>query len=347
MTGVDGKYGIRTRWGAMVDATKDRLPGNGDGSGVGGLAASPQPWVRDRWVLAEDGPQTKTLSHLPVDNAPTVFLNRLPLDEGVDYTLTGQTLELLTAEPLTGDVLWTRYPYESDTPVLLGDITGDYPEQVLFDEAAIYWRLGGDPYLDSSGHGRTGYSPGGVGTINPVPGLLPGDADGAVDFAEQTIVQRDYESWMDVTALTVEAIVQTAASGDYFDIAERDDFGRLEQEWLLTMRPDGKLLARLYGTVPIEIVTAVAVNDDEPHHVAMTYGGGVFRCYVDGVVEATTPSATVLGTADPALRVGGNVTFAAPAVSALWPGVIDEFAFYTYGLSADRIAAHAAAAGVA
>lgn len=225
--------------------------------------------------------------------------------------------------------------------------TSPYPDEVLADSPELYWRLGSDTYLDASGNGHTGYSPAGVSTIIPTDGLLAGGCDGAVDFAAQTIVQHDYASWMDAASFTIEAIVRTTGAAGYVVIAERDEFGSGHREWNLQMRSDGCLEGHLQGTTPTNLVGTVPIDDDVAHHVAMTYSGTTLRLYVDGALDTSSSVATTLGTDSPALRVGGDVTFSSPAVTALWPDVIDEVAFYTTALSSTRIAAHADAMTVA
>lgn len=120
MTTGDGKYQIPTRFGRMLHAAT--RTGLASGGPAGAAAPSPTLFTHDEWVLGSGGAQTKTLTFLPVDGSAHVYLNGVYQREGTDYTLTDETLDVLTAmAALTGDVLDVRYAYAADSPVSVAE----------------------------------------------------------------------------------------------------------------------------------------------------------------------------------------------------------------------------------
>lgn len=155
----DGKYPVRTRFGAMVKAARrtgaDGMPGVDGGPGTGLAAPSPVLFTYDRWVLTTDGAQTKTLTYLPIDGSVHVYLNGVGLDETVDYDLDAEALTVHSAAGvLTGDVLWARYAYEADSPVsVVESVDGlhdTFDRADTTDQAEVAARSDGGSWLLSS-----------------------------------------------------------------------------------------------------------------------------------------------------------------------------------------------------
>jgi hypothetical protein len=77
-------------------------------------------------------------------------------------------------------------------------------------------------------------------------------------------------------------------------------------------------------------------------HLVMTYDGAQMRLYVEGVLRSTANGSLDVPNSPDARLVFGDLV--QPAYFKLH-GVLDEIAIYDHALSAERIAAHLAAAG--
>lgn len=217
----------------------------------------------------------------------------------------------------------------------------DYKTAVLADAPAVYWRLGdasGTTAADASGYAaRNGTYVGGISL--GAPGLLIHDPDTAATFHQSTAerVELTYAAWMDVSRITVEALIKTTTNhtGSIWD---RDDNGPR----IFQFRLHGNVLEFiLIGSPFVYCTGSTDVLDGRPHHVAATYDGAAIRVYVDGELDATTATTQALPTGAVNLRAGINNSsgFAQP-----FAGVLDELALYPTALSEARLATHARAA---
>lgn len=223
-----------------------------------------------------------------------------------------------------------------------------YAQEVLADTPLAYWRLGeasGSAMVDASGSARDGTYVGGP-TLGAAGAVTDGDTavsfDGIDDHANVP-----HGAWMNVADLTVEAWIKTTATGTAL-ILDRD--GADTGDRVFQFRVDnGKLqfirIADANGVIATASATSVAsVNDGAWHQVAATYSdNSTIRLYIDGAADSVVTDA--LGglrqatTRHMLLGINGNGS------QVTWfPGVIDEVAVYGTALSAERIAAHYAAA---
>lgn len=115
MSRSDGKYQIPTRFGKMLHAS--RAQELGGGGSAGSSSASPVLFANDQFVLTAVTPVTLILTYLPIVKSPHVELNGLGQQEGVDYTIDGPTITLLTAVAAIDDLVDVRYAYLTDVPV--------------------------------------------------------------------------------------------------------------------------------------------------------------------------------------------------------------------------------------
>lgn len=218
-----------------------------------------------------------------------------------------------------------------------------YSSEVLADSPLLYLRLGEAPgagtAVDSSGNGRNGtYA--GPPTLGAT-GLLYGDSDTAMGLATgsgQTASVAS-ASWMNVSTITVEAIVKFNAN---VDNGSGDAIvSRLNSnlDWLLWRVFSSNVIeASVWNTAGTryDVVAPSAAVNGTIYHVAFTFDGTNLKLYINGAVVATTAvSGTVRAGADP-IEVGRY-----SASGATTPdGVIDEVAVYGSALSAARILAH-------
>lgn len=209
-----------------------------------------------------------------------------------------------------------------------------YVSEVLADSPLVFYRLsggGGATASDASGNGRDGTY---TGTPDRgMPSLVASDtSDLAVYFSGDDYVSRTSGSWMDVTEITVEAVISTTmtAIGNIWD---RDNAVRVFQ---FRVTAAGKLEFHRIGSTGA--TSTRSVNDGVPHHVAATYDGANIKLYIDGALDTTLPTTGALATGTSTLRIGVNNS---SGLTQYFVGTIDEAAMYGTALSAVRIAAHA------
>ena len=83
-----------------------------------------------------------------------------------------------------------------------------------------------------------------------------------------------------------------------------------------------------------EFSKAVAVNDNEWHHVVTTYGGGNKKIYIDGVEKATAAQTGSVTASSAKLTIGDFIPFG----NVTGPK-IDDVRYYSVALSAAEVAA--------
>jgi len=220
-----------------------------------------------------------------------------------------------------------------------------YSSEVLADSPGLFLRLGeasGTTAEDDSGNNRDGSyvaSP----TLG-VTGALTADANTAVTLNGTTqYVEIANAAWQNTSALTVEAWIKTTGTSVY-SVWDRDSSTGTQRVFNFNVNETaGKLrFYRLYnaaGSFVADSVTSTRnVNDGLWHHVAITYDGTTCVMYIDGVVEKTaTMSGGIRSTSTTPLRVGAK-SITTP--SQFFNGSMDEAAYYTSALTAERIAHH-------
>lgn len=338
---IPGTAGGRLASASLVTTTSESEASSaGPVEAVGGGVL----FARDRFPSSGtlgSTPATVDLTYWPVEASLHLYLNGLALDEGGDYTLSGQTVTLLGSPATTGDVLEARYAYATDVPEyvtvpLLDDETSPYSEEVLADNPLVYLRMGDDGtgavLADSSGNSRDGVIVNAGATFGE-PGLLDGDTDTCVELTPVARGQLDYGSWMNVTDLTLECLFKTTESGTYRNFIVRDS-GFSNRHWNLRLKPDGHMQTELItGAIP-NVNSSAALNDGNPHHIAVTYDGANLKMYVDGVLDDTEATSVTIPTSVQDIQLGTMT------------GHLDEVAIYGTALSAARITAHFAATGL-
>lgn len=223
-----------------------------------------------------------------------------------------------------------------------------YSAEVLTDTPLVYWRLGdasGTTMTDSSGNSRDGTY---VNTPTlGATGLISGDSDKGVGFDGAN----DYAhiadaAWMDVTAITVEALIKPATTG-LMSIIDRDN-GTTERMFQFRKNASDKLEAIVWRTSdgPFFLAGATTLTAGGTYHCAMKYDGATstWKLLVNGVVDASTALAGSLKTGAYNVVVGASSSGGTLGGTALFNGTIDEVAYYGAALSDARLAAHSAAA---
>jgi hypothetical protein len=203
-----------------------------------------------------------------------------------------------------------------------------YSDVVMADAPVGYWRLA--DLTDSSGNGLA-LTQG--GTVTDVPSLLASDpANGAkrffTDYQVDRLTHADDPLLRLTSAFSMEAWVKPAFV-DRFQILQKF------QSYSLYLRTDGKFRAEVYtssgfyGAESTTIATSSGV-----YHVVGTFDGSNVRLYVNGALEATTPT--------PGTPLNNTNQFclgADPGNAGGWWGVIDEPAVYHTVLTPARVLA--------
>jgi hypothetical protein len=217
-----------------------------------------------------------------------------------------------------------------------------FTSEILADAPLVYCRMGeasGTTLNDSSGNARNGVYFGSP-TLGAA-GLIPGDSNTAVDFDGSTTrgAYINDAAWMDVTTITVEAVIRLDATGNFYSIVDRDNGGtdRIFQ-FRISNTSKFEFIYWLSGSGPFSIASNLTLVAGKTYHVAATYDGTTVKLYVNGGLDNSSANAGTLKTGTMKLCIGisesGGGGF--PSVQA-FNGVIDEVAVHGSALSATRI----------
>lgn len=251
-----------------------------------------------------------------------------PLDGGT-YTATARQLDAAGNAGTSATITFTV-------------VAPPYAEAVTGDGPSGYWRLDDAPgstvVADTTGHanGAAGAAVvfGDAGALTRGGGtaaIFPGGTGSTITLADVTPA---------VGGFTFETWVRTAATKGEVVAADGDPSG---PGWeLLVLASDdadggGKVRFSLSdGVAKIDAFSAVAVNDNAWHHVAVVVGADrVATVWVDGVPGAPRqlPTGTVAN--------ASTLVLGASAGRAPYAGQLDEVAFYPAALSAAQVRTHA------
>jgi hypothetical protein len=227
-----------------------------------------------------------------------------------------------------------------------------YSAAVLADSPSAYARLGetsGTTMVDSSGNARHGTYIGSPMPTLGVTGLLTGDSDKALGLTANASASYGGfwadAAWMDVTALTVECLVNLSSAVDTSAgdaIVTRCGAGGNSQ-WLLWRPGSANLACRVYNTsgTAHNLISPTTMALNTTYHVAFTLGGTALKLYINGTqVGSTVTFSGSIGAITQPIQIGQYNGLATTVPG----GVIDEVAIYDHEVSGTRIAAHAAAA---
>ena len=146
------------------------------------------------------------------------------------------------------------------------------------------------------------------------------------------------------SGVTLEAAVRTVAATEGTVITASGNFG---PSLVLTIGADGKPRARTWnvftpGAYTANVVSTVAVNDGQPHHVAARYAiaTGTLTLFVDGVVVASVVSTAGSGQIE---AISNKVTAGGSTHTPAFNGLIAHAALTDGAVADARIADHAAA----
>ncbi len=306
------------------ELTYELLRGSGDGEVVATTTATSAWWERPTVSFADDAAPGGSLTYRVRVSDPS-----------------GNEL---VSDPVTVEV--EAPPTDPGPPT---SPTGPYAQVVDADDPSHWWRLGeragaraqdraggADLALDPSARRRVagGTGDGDLATFFTgtarVPGVTARPETGPQSFS--------VELWLRTTTARGGKLVgfgdsRTGPSSQYDRQLWLDGAGRLHFGV-----NDGRLAV---------LGSPTAVNDGRWHHVVATLGAGGTTLFVDGAAVASDPSTTAAQPFRGYWRVGGDTLAGWPSrpPSDAVAGSLDDVAVYPQALSADRVAAHAAAGG--
>lgn len=201
-------------------------------------------------------------------------------------------------------------------------------QAVMMDAPFAYYRL--NDLTDSSGGGRALTYTTPTHTV-PAASIIPSDnIDGAQRFGG-------------FAALGVVGDVDLASphmSFEAWGIRTDSGWGGLASKGghKMFVRSNGKFVTQwVVDGAPTWVDSNATLQQNTLYHVVGTYDGVTVKLYINGVLDASNAISGSL-TANPGsstdIRVGADEN------TNLWTGPMDEVAFYTYALSAERVAAH-------
>lgn len=212
-----------------------------------------------------------------------------------------------------------------------------YSDIVLDDEPEAYWRLGTSPLVDATGHGRTLTA---VNAAAAAPGLLTGDADGALDFDGVDDRYTAADIAPGATGFTIEAWIKP----DAFGASTNHGVFSKENEWLIRMNGNAGGTAatpvfHVYDGVDYEPHAEGAVGSIVPgstYHVVGVFDAAAdtLTLYVNGVAVNTIASVAAVPNSTQLPTIG------AFGAGEFFNGKIDEVAYYLYALTADQVLTH-------
>lgn len=285
----------------------------------------------DIFDLASAGAQIKTLAFLPIERSVHVELNGVKARKGTDWTVSGQTLSLLT--PLdcqVGDVLTVEYAYLTGVPTSVAAST--FRDFVLSLNPLAYYRLGdvsnGGVLADSSGNSHTG-TYGAVSSHTATAGLLTGDSDQAMLMtgAGGEGASVSYGSWMNHTSMSWIGLINTGDAQARLVARESTSYA-----WSVQLA-GGQVRFGANGVVIVDGPTAV--NNGVKHLFGVTYDGTTVRIYVDGGLDTSLVWAGPLPTpsgSDITIGYGGGT-----GAGQMFSGTLDEVAIFGTALSAAQM----------
>ncbi len=221
-----------------------------------------------------------------------------------------------------------------------------YPDTVLADSPAGYWRLG-DPHgpraLDvSSGNHHGTYTNAPTQDVSP---LIGGSNDQAVSFdgSNDYVDITNSSAFRVTTAFTLEAWVKVASGeteggvimSNKFNTTIRWALGFFDASSNMTLKP----AVGFYDGAWRVAQSASSITANTVHHIVGTWDGTNLKVYVDGSqVVSSAPGVSV-----PTGNTDTNYIASRwdnTGVGQKFKGVLDEVAIYPADIGATRIAAH-------
>lgn len=205
---------------------------------------------------------------------------------------------------------------------------------VLATSPLFFWRLADTTttVADATGNGRTATLHGGY--TQSIASLIAGDDTNASTTFNGTTGYGDIAdaAWMDMSAISISAIIQTSNVADPKAILSRVNgtFG-----WLFRVMATTGHLAFYFdssGSLK-QFISEAQVNDGQPHHVIVTYDRHYVRMYVDGFTVLKTAETSALNNLAIGLGLGANSI----GTNNFFAGTLDEVTLWDRALTVAEV----------
>ena len=198
-------------------------------------------------------------------------------------------------------------------------------------ELVGYWRFdegAGTVAADSSGSGNNG-------TLNGVPQWVAGKLGGALDFdGSADYVEVPHAASLSITdAITIAAWtnMRANASGE-MAIVSKGGWAANDLPYELTEEAGGVIFWQFYDNEGRDTCSPNSPSAGEWHHIAATYDGTIFKCYIDGVLGEEWAYTGKMPQNTASVTIGRR-----SRGGTFFNGMIDDVAIFNRALSADEI----------
>jgi hypothetical protein len=194
-----------------------------------------------------------------------------------------------------------------------------------------YWTLDegqGKTARDASGNGLDG-------TLNGNPKWVAGQLGGALDFdGSDDFVDIPHDPRLSLTdAITIAAWtnMRATASGE-MAIVSKGGWGANDLPYELTETPGDVIFWQFYNDSGRDTCSPTSPPVGEWHHIAATYDGKIFKCYVDGKLGEEWAYAGKMPKNTASVTIGRR-----SRGGTMFNGMIDDVAIYDRALSLDEV----------
>ncbi len=204
---------------------------------------------------------------------------------------------------------------------IAGNVSADLVGYWKFDEGS------GTTAYDSSGNGLDG-------TLNGDPQWVEGQLGGALDFDGDDSVEIPHSPLLSITnEITISAwtYMKANASGE-LAIVSKGGWAAMDLPYELTVTPGGVIFWQFYDDGGRDTCAPDSPPVEEWHHIAATYDGQIFKCYIDGVLAEEWAYAGTMPENTASVTIGQR-----SRGGTFFNGIIDEVAIYDRALSEEEI----------
>jgi len=181
---------------------------------------------------------------------------------------------------------------------------------------------------DSSGNGLDG-------TLNGSPKWVNGQLGGALDFnGSSDFVEIPHSPGLSITgAITIAAWtnMRTDSSGE-MAIVSKGGWAANDLPYELTEERGGVIFWQFYNDAGRDSCSPNSPSAGEWHHIAATYDGEVFKCYIDGVLEQEWAYAGAMPQNTASVTIGRR-----SRGGTFFNGIIDDVRLYDRALTAGQV----------
>jgi len=204
---------------------------------------------------------------------------------------------------------------------IAGNVRADLVGYWKFDEGS------GTTAYDSSGNGLDG-------TLNGDPQWVEGQIGGALDFDGDDSVEIPHSPILSITdEITISAwtYMRANASGE-LAIVSKGGWAANDLPYELTETPGGVIFWQFYDDGGRDTCSPDSPPVEEWHHIAATYDGQIFKCYIDGELAEEWAYAGTMPENTASVTIGQR-----SRGGTYFNGMIDEVAIYDRALSEEEI----------